>query len=413
MIQFNRFQLKNGLRVLVHEDPTTPMASVNLLYDVGARDESIEQTGFAHLFEHLMFGGSKHVEDFDEPLQLAGGESNAFTSNDITNFYDILPANNLETAFWLESDRMMALDFSQESLDVQKKVVIEEFKENYINQPYGDVWHKVRSMAYTTHPYQWPTIGLKIEHIADATLKDVESFFYKHYRPSNAILVVGGGVKTAEIEQLSNKWFGDIPAGEPYRRLIAPEPIQTSFRSMDVEADVAVDAIYIAFHCCDRYSSDYFATDFLTDILAMGRSSRFYQQLVMQQQLFSNISAYSTDSMDKSLFIVYGKVMNDKTMEAAEAAIWEILDDLKAQAIDQEELTKLKNKMESQIEFSEASVLSNSINLAYYELLGDASEVNEEVDNYLAVSTSQLQDLAKQLFVKENCSTLYYRAKKQ
>ena len=290
MIHFERFVLNNGLKVLVHQDLSTPMAVVNVLYDVGARDEVESQTGFAHLFEHLMFGGSVHIPDYDEPLQLAGGENNAYTTNDLTNYYCQLPAENLETAFWLESDRMLSLAFSKKSLDVQRKVVCEEFKEHYINKPYGDVWHMMRDLAYKVHPYKWMTIGKELSHIEDAKLEDVKNFFSKHYNPSNAILVVAGNVKKDKIKTLAEKWFGGIPSGEKYQRNIQQEPMQQGARRMTVKRNVPMDAIYKTWHMASRLDQDYYTTDLLTDILGGGASSRLYQALVKEQQLFAHIN---------------------------------------------------------------------------------------------------------------------------
>ncbi len=410
MIQYEKFELDNGLRVVVHEDPTTPMAVVNVLYDVGARDENPEKTGFAHLFEHLMFGGSANIPDFDPPLHRAGGECNAFTNSDLTNYYDIVPANNIETAFWLESDRMMQLDFSQASLDVQKNVVCEEFKENYINQPYGDVWHKLHQLCYQKHPYQWPVIGKELSHIENASLEDVQHFFYKHYRPNNAVLSVAGGVKTADIKTLAQKWFGTIPSGQPYHRQLPQEPPQTQFRSLQVEADVPLDAIYMAFKMCSRRSPNYYATDMLGDVLSSGASGRFYQQLVKQKKLFNTIGGYGYDFMDEGLFIVSGKLAKGVDMQTAEAAIWEELTHLQNTPISTEELEKIKNKVESSIVFSEISLRTKAFSLAYYELLGDITEINNEIDRYLNVSAEAIQGIAKNMFNKEKCSVIYYQS---
>ena len=270
MIKFERFVLGNGLTVLVHPDPSTPMAVVNVLYDVGARDEVASKTGFAHLFEHLMFGGSINIPDYDDPLQVAGGENNAYTTNDLTNYYCQLPADNLETAFWLESDRMLSLAFSKKSLDVQRKVVCEEFKEHYINKPYGDVWHTMRELAFKEHPYKWMTIGKELSHVENATLEDVKQFFFKHYTPVNAILVVAGNITVERVKELAEKWFGDIPSGEKYSRLLPEEPKQTEARRMTVHRNVPMDAIYRTWHMCARRDEDYYASDLLTDILGGG-----------------------------------------------------------------------------------------------------------------------------------------------
>lgn len=410
MIEFNRFTLANGLRVLVHEDPTTPMAVLNILYDVGARDEEQGKTGFAHLFEHLMFGGSVNIPSYDEPLQRVGGENNAFTSNDITNYYITLPAVNIETAFWLESDRMLSLAFSEKSLDTQRNVVMEEFKQRYLNQPYGDVWLKLRPLAYKKHPYQWATIGQDLAQIENAKMEDVKAFFNKHYNPQNAILVVGGDVKTGEIKQLAEKWFAPIPAGHKYHRNLTQEPAQTESRSLTVQANVPLNAIYIAFKMPERRHPDYQVYDLLSDVLSQGQSSRLYNSLLKEQQLFSEINAYISSSLDAGLFVVEGKLVAGVSQELAENAIWEELHKMTNALVSEEELTKVKNKSESIMLFSEMNLLDKAMNLAYYELLGDAQMLNTEIDKYLAITTAQIKAAATQIFVKEKSSTLYYNA---
>lgn len=408
MVDFNRFTLSNGLRVLVHEDDTTPMAVLNILYDVGARDEEEGKTGFAHLFEHLMFGGSVNIPSYDEPLQRVGGENNAFTSNDITNYYITLPAVNLETAFWLESDRMLSLAFSEKSLETQRNVVCEEFKQRYLNQPYGDVWLKLRPLAYTTHPYRWATIGQDLKQIEDAKMEDVKAFFQKHYNPQNAIMVVGGNVKTEEIKVLAEKWFAPIPAGKKYLRNLPKEPSQTTERKETVTADVPLNAIYMAFKMSARVDSDYQVYDLMSDVLSQGQSSRLYNSLLKEQQLFSDIHAYITSSIDEGLFIIEGKLVEGVSVERAEAAIWAELDKLRAERVTEAEITKVKNKSESIMVFAEMNLLDKAMNLAYYELLGDAGALNTEIDKYLAVSPERIQQAAKTTFVKAQCSTLYY-----
>ncbi|MES2418577.1 MAG: pitrilysin family protein [Bacteroidota bacterium] len=410
MIEFNRFTLANGLKVIVHEDVTTPMAVLNILYDVGARDEEPNKTGFAHLFEHLMFGGSINIPSYDEPLQRVGGENNAFTSNDITNYYITLPAVNLETAFWLESDRMLSLAFSEKSLDTQRNVVMEEFKQRYLNQPYGDVWLKLRPLAYQTHPYQWATIGQDLAQIENARMEDVKAFFKKHYNPQNAIMVVGGNVKTAEVKVLAEKWFGTIPAGNKYERNLPQEPVQTSPRTEVVTANVPLDAIYMAFKMPDRNDPNYQVYDLLSDVLSQGQSSRLYNSLLKEQQLFSDINAYMTSSLDAGLFIIEGKLVTGVTKEVAEAAIWVELQKISAYPISEDELIKVKNKSESIMAFSEMNLLDKAMNLAYYELLGDANLLNAEIDKYLAITTTQIKEAALTTFVKEKSSTLYYLA---
>lgn len=412
MVKFNRFTLDNGLRVIVHEDNTTPMAVLNILYDVGARDENPEQTGFAHLFEHLMFGGSVNIPVYDEPLQRVGGENNAFTSNDITNYYITLPSANIDTAFWLESDRMLSLAFSKKSLEVQRNVVIEEFKQRYLNQPYGDVWLKLRPLIYKVHPYQWATIGKEIKHIEDAKIEDVKAFFKKHYNPQNAIMVVGGNVKTEDVKALAEKWFGPIPAGTKYHRDLPQEPEQHEERRLTVTGKVPLNDVYVAFQMGDRFDPGYYTAELMSDILSRGNSSRLYRTLVKEKQVFSEVHAYMTGSMDKGIFAIEGKPLAHITIETAEAAIWEELEKLKAEEVPADELTKVKNKTESTMIFSEMALLDKAMNLAQFELLGDADLLNHETAKYAAVTASEIKELANKLFRKDNSSTLIYLAEK-
>jgi predicted Zn-dependent peptidase len=378
---------------------------------VGARDEHPDQTGFAHLFEHLMFGGSVNIPSYDEPLQRVGGENNAFTSNDITNYYITLPSVNLETAFWLESDRMLSLAFSEKSLEVQRNVVCEEFKQRYLNQPYGDVWLKLRPMAYKQHPYQWATIGKSLDHIENAKIDDVKAFFARHYNPSNAIMVVGGDVKLEEVKRLSEKWFGNIPAGEKLARLLPMEDDQNEERKDTVHADVPLNAIYKVFHMPARIENGYYAADLISDILSRGNSSRLFRNLLKDQKLFSEINAYLTGSLDAGLFVVEGKPLPGISMEVAEAAIWKELERISTELVPVVELTKVKNKMESTMVFSEMSLLDKAMNLAYFELLGDADGLNSEIQKYLDVTAEEIRQQAAHIFRKENSSTLYYLAK--
>lgn len=408
MIKFERFVLGNGLKVLVHPDPSTPMAVVNVLYDVGARDEVPEKTGFAHLFEHLMFGGSINIPDYDEPLQVAGGENNAYTTNDLTNYYCQLPADNLETAFWLESDRMLSLAFSKKSLDVQRKVVCEEFKEHYINKPYGDVWHTMRELAYKEHPYRWMTIGKELSHIENATLEDVKAFFFKHYTPINAILVVAGNVSVDQVKNLAEKWFGDIPSGEKYNRNLPAEPKQTQARRLTVHRNVPMDAIYKTWHMCARRDADYYATDLLTDILGGGASSRLYQRLVKEQQLFANINCYHFGSLDKGLLTIEGQLIKGVDMQQAEDAIEKELDKVRKELIDERELQKVKNKTESVMAFEDMSVMNRAGSLAFYELLGDGELMNSEFQKYQQVKAENLHRIANEVLTNENSNTLWY-----
>lgn len=413
MIDFDKFSLENGLKVIVHRDTSTPIATVNLLYNVGSRDENPNQTGFAHLFEHLMFGGSVNIPSFDKPIQISGGENNAFTSADLTNYYITLPKENLEIAFWLESDRMLDLDFSETNLTTEKSIVSEEFKQRYLNQPYGDVWLLMRPMAYKSHPYMWPTIGKELSHIQNASLEDVKSFYYRFYGPNNAILVVAGNVDVRQVKTLAEKWFGDIEKRNTPPRCIPIEPPQTQARKLEVERNVPYNAIYKAYKMCNRLSDKYYATDMLSDILASGNSSRLYQQLVKKKKLFSSIDAFITGNIDEGLFVISGRLTDGVTYQNAEDAINEELTILKNKSIEEYELLKIKNKLEAMIIIEEISVLNKAINLAYYELLGDANMVNHQSEKYLSVSAGDIKAVANELFQKENCSTLYYKSKKQ
>lgn len=413
MIHFERFNLPNGLRVLVHEDHTVPMAVLNVLYDVGAKDENPNQTGFAHLFEHLMFGGSINIPSYDEPLQKVGGENNAFTNNDITNYYIQLPSINMETAFWLESDRMLSLAFSDKSLETQRSVVIEEFKQRYLNQPYGDVWLKLRPLAYQKHPYQWPTIGKEVAHIEDAKMEDVKAFFHKHYTPQNAILVVAGDVTLDAVKSLTNKWFGDIPAGNKYERNLPQEPLQIEARELSTSADVPNDAIYKAFHIHERNSKEYYIADVISDILSRGESSRMYQELVKNKKIFSEVNAYITGDIDAGLFVLEGKPAKGISLEQADEALWEVVNHLKHSKIETRELQKIVNKLESSTVFGEMNLLNKAMNLAYYELLGDAELMNTEMDRYRSVTSEDIEHYSSQVFIPSNCSTLFYHSNHQ
>ena len=408
MIGFEKFTLENGLRLIVHQDRSTPIVAVNVVYDVGAKDEHPEKTGFAHLFEHLMFGGSINIPKYDAPLQQVGGENNAFTNNDYTNYYITLPKQNLETAFWLESDRMLDLAFSPKSLDVQRNVVIEEFKQVFLNQPYGDAWLLLRPLVYRTHPYQWSTIGKEIAHIENASMDEVRDFYQKYYNPNNAILVVAGDVEPIEIKELAEKWFGDIPSGDVPERNLPKEEIQTANRTLSVKRNVPANAIYKAFHMCSRSDQDYYATDLLSDILSNGDSSRLYSKLVKEQKLFSELHAFISGDIDEGMFIISGKLMNDVEIDKAEQAIHQELEKIKAELVSTDELQKVKNKIESSLTFSEVNILTKAMNLAYYELLGDAKKINEEVDQYELVNAEKIQEIAQELFRLENESTLYY-----
>ena len=413
MIHFKEFTLDNGLQVIVHEDHTSPMAVLNVLYNVGSRDEEEAHTGFAHLFEHLMFSGSVNIPVYDEPLQRVGGENNAFTSPDITNYYLSLPAQNIETGFWLESDRMLNLAFSENGLEVQRKVVVEEFKQNYLNKPYGDVWLKLRPLAYKEHPYKWATIGKEISHIEEATMDIVKTFFKKHYSPSNAILVVAGDITFARAKELAEKWFGPIPAGERYERNIKKEPPQTEPRVLEVTADVPLSAIYKTYHMPARTEPDYYAVDLVGDILGHGKSSRLYEQLVKDQKLFNSISASVSGSIEAGLLMIHGKLNEGVDLQQANAAIEAVNQQLMDQLVDEQELNKVKNQAEASIVFSEIELLNRAMNLAYGKLLGDANFVNTEGEKLQAVTPQDIQRCARQVLNPNNCSTLLYKAEKK
>lgn len=413
MIQYEKFTLENGLTVLFHKDTTTPIAVVNTLYDVGARDEDESKTGFAHLFEHLMFGGSVNIPEFDTPLQNAGGENNAFTSNDITNYYDVVPSQNLETALWLESDRMLSLAFTPKSLEVQRSVVIEEFKQRYLNQPYGDVWLELRPLAYRVHPYKWATIGKEIKHIEEATMEDVKAFFKKYYTPSNAILCIAGDFELNEVKEQVEKWYGDIPSGDKYARMLKKEPNQTEFREKIIEREVPVDAFYYAFKMPERKNPDYYLADVLSDALGRDKSSRLYKRLKKELELVSEISAYITGSLDEGLLIISGRLSNGVSFEQLDEELWNILSDLQHHKIEENELKRLMIKIRTAKEFQEQGLLNRAMNLCLFELLGDANGINEEALIYEKITSNDLLRISKQLLRKTNCSLLKVQAIKK
>lgn len=406
MIKVDKFQLDNGLKVLVHEDRTTPLVVINTLYDVGARDENPNRTGFAHLFEHLMFGGSVNIPEFDTPLQLAGGENNAFTSNDITNYYDVLPKENIETALWLESDRMLSLAFTPKSLEVQRQVVIEEFKQRYLNQPYGDVWLELRPLVYNVHPYQWATIGKNIEQIETATMEEVKAFFNKHYTPSNAILCLAGNISVEEAKPLVEKWYQDIPSKEKPVRDLPKEPEQKEFREKTIVRDVPSNAFYYAFRMVDRKHDDYFTADVISDIFGRDKSSRLFVALKKEQQLVSDINAYIMGSIDDGLLIVSGKLNDGVSFEALDKAIWEQMDKLGSELIDGEEFNRILAKIRTAKEFQEQGILNRAMNLSYYELISTAEDINTESDKYNAIHPEDIKRVAQYMLTKENCSLL-------
>ncbi|HOY40107.1 MAG: insulinase family protein [Bacteroidales bacterium] len=408
MINFEKYSLSNGLKVILHQDLTTPMVVVNVMYDVGARDENPERTGFAHLFEHLMFGGSVNVPEYDRIVQKAGGENNAFTNNDITNYYVSLPSVNLEAGLWIESDRMLELAFSEKSLEVQRNVVVEEFNQRYLNQPYGDVMLHLRPLAYCVHPYRWNTIGEKPEHIRNAVLEDVKEFFFAHYAPNNAILVVAGNFEPKGTRKLIEKWFGTLPARPTAARKLPIEPLQTEPRIINLERDVPQNALYRAYHMVKRLHRDYYATDLISDILSNGRSSWFFERLIKDYKLFSEIDAYIMGSIDPGLFLISGKPLPGKTYNECEAAIDEQLQMIISGSFTDRELEKVKNRCIAARKLEWAGVLNKAIDLAYFELLGNAAMINAEEENYRSVTRKQVMEVAAALFSKQNCSTLYY-----
>lgn len=412
MIHFERTKLANGLTVIVHQDKTTPMVAVDICYNVGSRDEHPDRTGFAHLFEHLMFGGSVNIPTYDEPLQKAGGDNNAYTSNDLTNYYLTLPKNNIETGFWLESDRMLELAFSESSLEVQRNVVIEEFKQRYLNQPYGDVWPLIRQMAYKVHSYQWPTIGREISHIEKATIQQVKDFFFTHYAPDNAVLVVAGDVEFDQVLTLAQRWFGPIPNRGVKPRKLLKEPVQTEMREQTVERNVPNNALYLAYHMSDHMDTRYYATDLMSDVLSSGNSSRLYQTLVQKEKLFTELDAYLSGDYEPGLFLISGKTSNGVSLETAHKAINRELDRMKLERVSEYELEKVKNKVEANIEYSEMNYLTKAMNLATNEILQDANLINSQIDLYRSVTTAQIQEVSQQIFRAENCSVLKYIAKK-
>jgi predicted Zn-dependent peptidase len=410
MIQFSKSQLANGLTVITHEDLNTPFVVLNVLYKVGARNEHADRTGFAHLFEHLMFEGSANAPNFDIPIERAGGNNNAFTNNDYTSYYNIAPAENLETLCWLESDRMLALDINQHALDVQKKVVVEEFKENYINRPYGNVWHEISDLSYTTHPYRWPTIGKETSHVETAELTEVKAFFDAWYRPNNAIVVVSGNVKEDAALEMVNKWFGDIPSSPTPDRSIPKEPRQEEARKRTVTADVPVTRIYKSYHMSDRAANEFYPADLITDLLSMGSSSRLYRSLVRDQQLFSAAEAYVTGFHDEGLIVVEGALAPGVSMEEAEQAIDTELGKVMDGDVRPRELEKVKNKLETLEASERTKLLPRTLALSYFEMLGDVNMINTELEKYRNVSLDEITSQAKEIFRPGNCSTLYYQA---
>lgn len=408
MILFEKTILDNGLTLIVHTDRSTPFVAVNVCYHVGSKHENPLRTGFAHLFEHLTFAGSVHVPDFDTAVQRASGTNNAFTSNDLTNYYITLPANNIETAMWLESDRLLGPKFTKKGLDIQKKVVIEEFRQRNLNKPYGDVWHLLRDLCYKVHPYRWPTIGLVPEHIEQATLEEVKDFFFHHYAPNNAVLVISGNIGHEEALELTKKWFGDIPPREiaPYRAL--PEPEQTGDREITVWRDVPIDTFYIGWHMCSRMERDFYALDLLSDILSNGSSSRFEVSLVKERKLFTEADAYLTGENEPGLFIATGKAAAGVDIRVAQEKMLEEIMMTVETSITGYELEKVKNRVEADLLLNEIGYMEKAIQLASFEILGDASEINRQGGHYQEITAKNLLDAARHIFRKGNKCTLNY-----
>lgn len=410
MISFEKFTISNGLQVVVHEDRNSHIAVANLLYNVGSRDEVMFKTGFAHLFEHLMFSGSCHIPSYDKPLQQVGGDNNAYTTTDLTNYYCLLPAANIETAFWLESDRMLGLDFNEKHLEIQKKVVMEEFKERCLNQPYGDAWHLITDLAYTTHPYRWPTIGMSLEDIADITMEDLQPFFATFYRPNNAILVIAGNVSSKDIRQLCQKWFASIPSGLPYNRSLPQEPDQQLPRQKIVERDVPFNVLYKAYHMPGRGQAGYYAAEVLCYLLGEGKSALLYANLVEKNPLYTRIDSYTTESFDPGLLVISGSLADSLSFETAENALLDTLEQLLS--IREETLIKVKNQMEAQLIFAQVDLVHRAQDLAVATLLGDTHLVNKQVAYINQVTLEEVKNMAQLLLQEQNCSTLYYKAKR-
>lgn len=411
MISYKIKHLSNGLCVIANRDNASRMAAVNILYKVGARNENPERTGLAHLFEHLMFRGTKQIPDFDTPVQMACGENNAFTNNDYTDFYITLPVDNIETAFWLESDRMRGLDLSAEACEIEKRVVVEEFRQRYLNQPYGDMNMLLRDMVYKVHPYRWATIGLEPKHIEEASLEEIHDFYNRYYQPSNAILSVSADIDPEEVFSLAEKWFGNIQNHPTTPPTIPQEPKQTKPRRLIVEREVPATAIAITFHIGDRLSREFYLGDITSDLLAGGDSARLYERLIKNKRLFSSVNAYISGDVDNGTFTFTGQLLPDTSEQQAEDAIWAEIKELKLGKISNYELEKVKNKFEANTLFGEINVMNKAMNLGYYEMIGDISLINREVEIYRSLTDDDIRDFAKRVFTAENSSTLIYRAK--
>ena len=411
MISYEKMVLQNGLTVLMHEDKNTPIASISVLYKVGSRDEHPEKTGFAHLFEHLMFGGSINIPDYDGVMQRAGGENNAYTNHDYTHFFTTLPAVNIETALWLESDRMLELMLQKEVLDVQKKVVVEEFYETCLNLPYGDVWHELSALNYEKHPYKWPTIGVHPSHIEKANLTDVKKFYNKYYHPGNAILVIAGPISIKRMKELAMKWFSDIPSGKTIKNNYSSEPPKKEARHKQSEAEVPVDAIYMTFPCPARADKAFYAVDLLSDIFSNGPSSRLIHRLTRENKYFNHIDCYVTGDFDPGLIVFEGRPTEKISLKDAEEIISKEINDLKNQLIESAELQKWKNKAESTLVLSEMGIQSKSMNLGFFEALGNADLMNAESDIYQSLTAEEIQQAAKVWLKDDQKSVLTYKGK--
>ncbi len=409
MIKFETFTLDNGLQVVFNQDKTTSLVAVNLLYNIGAKHEEDDATGFAHLFEHLMFSGSKNFENYDQIVERLGGESNAFTNNDITNYYLSVPNMYLQYALDLEADRMQNLNLNDKSLEVQKNVVIEEFKQRYINQPYGDLWKQIRELAFTVHPYQHQTIGKCIEHIENVTLETAKQFYENYYTPSNAVLAISGNVELNDLKSMIEASFGKIPATKTVKKAYPNEPKQTENREKTVKADVPANLICIIFQMGGRLDKDYYKYDLISDVLSNGKSTRLYNSLVVNQQLFTEVNAFITGEDDCGLFVVTGKYRDGVDIKQGEEAIWQELKAMKENMITENELQKMKNKNDANATFGNIKVLDKAMNLAYFAHLdGKTHLINEERELYNSVSLKDLQMLANDLFTNTYYSTLYY-----
>lgn len=408
MISFQKTVLRNGLRVIVHTDKTTPFVAINVCYNVGAKHEDPDRTGFAHLFEHLTFGGTKNIPDFDLQVQLAGGNNNAYTTNDLTNYYITVPSANIETALWIESDRMLGPHFTKKGLDVQRRVVIEEFQQRSLNVPYGDIWHLLRDLAYKVHPYRWPTIGLTPQHIEKATLEEVKTFFYNHYAPNNAILVVSGNIESDKAFRLVEKWFESIPKRQLKNPTIEPEPKQLYNRELTVKRDVPVDTFHIAWHMCSRTDPDFYVADLLSDILSGGNSSRIEEKLIRETRLLSEGDVFLSGENDAGLFVATGKPSETSTLEMAKAAMLEEVMMTAEELIKPEELEKVINKVEADLLYNEIGYLEKATQLAAYELMGGADLINQQSDFYRAVTPDKIRSFAQKIFHEGNKNTLNY-----